>query len=300
MTQLLVRLTWRLLRDKLTKLLWWEQWFLAYRISNSLTDEAATPDLIPYRFKSLVPPKDRFWADPFPVRVSDRYHIFFEEWVSGKPRGHISVLQVDQAGAVCEPIPVLERDYHLSHPFLFEWEGTYYLLPETGENMTVELYRAVSFPEKWELAAVLLSGVMAADATIARIDDFWWMFVAIGQDRIPTNDELYLFWAEHPLGPWHPHRRNPIKSDVRSARPAGRVFLHNGNYFRPSQDCSTSYGHAIVLNRIDRIDPYRYEETEVARISPNWRPGLVGTHTINAAADLTVIDACLRRPRLFA
>jgi hypothetical protein len=299
MTRLLLRLTGRLLRDKLTKLLWWDQWFIAYRIGSPSADDADTPDLMPYRFKSLLPAKDRFWADPFPVKSRDRYHVFFEEWIAGRPRGHISVLEIDRTGPVGEPIPVLQRDYHLSHPFLFEWEGTHYLLPETGENMTVELYRAVSFPEKWELVGVLLSGVMAADATIARIGEFWWMFVAIGQERIPTNDELYLYWAESPLGPWHSHRRNPIKSDVRSARPAGRVFLHEGNHYRPSQDCSTSYGHAIVLNKIERIDPDRYLETEIARISPTWQRRLVGVHTINAVAGLTVIDACLRRPRLF-
>jgi hypothetical protein len=158
----------------------------------------------------------------------------------------------------------------------------------------------VPFPDKWELAAVLLSDVRVADATIARLEDFWWMFVTIGEKRVSKNDELHLFFAQSPLGPWRPHRRNPVKSDVRSARPAGRVFSWGGHYYRPSQDCSTTYGHAIVLNRIETIDPNRYREVEVTRIAPTWRPGLSGTHTINAAAGLTVIDACMRRPRLIS
>lgn len=300
MARILLRLTRRLVRDKFTRLLWWEQWFIAYRIGKPAANGANTPDLLPYRFKVLMPPKDRFWADPFPVKAGDRHYIFFEEWIYGRPKGHISVVEVDEKGPVGEPGPVLELDYHLSHPFLFEWQGAHYLLPETAENRTVELYRAVSFPDKWELAGILLSGVMGSDATIFQLGDSWWMFVAIGERRIPANDELHLFLAESPLGPWRPHRRNPVKSDVRSARPAGQIFLHEGHYYRPSQDCSTSYGHAIVLNRIETIDPDHYREVAVARLSPTWLPRLVGTHTINAAAGLTVIDACLRRPRLFA
>jgi hypothetical protein len=295
-----LRLAGRLVRDKLTKLLWREQWFIGYRVRKPPADGFDTPDLSPYRFKSLLPPRDRFWADPFPVRANDRYYIFFEEWIYGQPRGHISVLEVDEQGRVGEPVPVLQRDYHLSYPFLFEWEGIQYLVPETGENRTVELYRAVSFPDKWDLAGVLLSGVMASDATIVQIEDLWWMFVAIGQQCVATNDELYLFWAVSPLGPWQPHSRNPIKSDVRSARPAGRVFVHEGKFYRPSQDCSTSYGHAIVLNHIEVINPDHYREIEVGRIYPTWLPRLMGTHTINAGAGLTVIDACRKRPRLFA
>jgi hypothetical protein len=300
MSRSLLGLAGRLVRDKLTHLVWWEQWFIAYRIAKSPDDGTDRPELVPYRFKPLIPPKDRFWADPFPVKVGDRYHIFIEEWIYGKSRGHIAVLEVDSNGPVGTPVPILEKDYHLSHPYVFEWEGAHYLLPETAENRTVELYRAVSFPDKWEPVAVLLSDVAAVDATIARLGDLWWLFVNIGADRISRHDELYLFYAERPLGEWHPHRRNPVKSDVRSARPAGRIFFWDRHYYRPSQDCSKTYGHAIVLNRIEAIDPLRYRESEVARISPTWLPGLTGTHTINSASGLTVIDALLQRRRLFS
>jgi hypothetical protein len=300
MARLLLGLAGRFLRDKFTGLLWLQQWFMAYRIRNVEAERADQPDLIPYRFKILLPPKDRFWADPFPVRAGDRYFIFFEERIYKRSKAHISVVEVDENGAVGTPFIALERDYHLSYPFLFDWEGVHYMLPETAENRTVELYRAVSFPDKWESAGVLLSDVRAADATIFPLGDSWWMFVNIGAPCIPTNDELHLFLAENPLGPWRPHPWNPVKSDVRSARPAGRVFLWNGHYYRPSQDCSTAYGHAIVLNRIERIDTREYREVAVARILPSWRPRLVGTHTINAVAGLTVIDGCVRRPRLFS
>lgn len=45
-----------------------------------------------------------------------------------------------------------------------------------------------------------------------------------------------------------------------------------------------------MVYRIDQLDLAGFRETAVARIDPNWRPGLTGTHTLNAAAGLTVVD----------
>ncbi|MFN2399345.1 MAG: hypothetical protein ABR543_11985 [Gemmatimonadaceae bacterium] len=287
----------RFVGDKLRAVLAPEQWALAFRITKELGDGDNVPDVVPHRFKVLRPPKDRFWADPFPVRIKDRYLLFFEEMVYREGKAHIAVAEVDSKGMIGTPRRVLERPYHLSYPFLFEWEGERYMIPESGANRTVELYRALEFPDRWEPAGILLSNVRAVDATLAEMRGRWWMFVNIGVEGASSCDELHLFHSATPLGPWTPHRRNPVKSDVRSARPAGRIFSRNGDYYRPSQDCSISYGHAIVINRITRIDDDSYGEVEVGRLTPDWRPDVVGTHTINAADGLTVIDARLRRSR---
>ena len=96
------------------------------------------------------------------------------------------------------PTTVLERDYHLSYPFVFEWNENYYMVPESAANKTVELYRSTSFPFEWELEKVLMTDIRAKDATLAEVDGMWWMFVSIAEHSIP--DELYLFFAESPLG----------------------------------------------------------------------------------------------------
>ena len=126
------------------------------------------------------------------------------------------------------------------------------------------------------------------------------MFVNITVDgAVFDHEDLHLFHAESPLGPWRPHRRNPVKSDVRSARPAGRLFRRGGAWYRPSQDCAKRYGYDIIINKIDAWDIDKYAEVEVDRISPDWRQGVVTTHTINACTGLTVIDGQIRRSRLF-
>jgi hypothetical protein len=123
------------------------------------------------------------------------------------------------------------------------------------------------------------------------------MFANIAQDGMLNHDELHLFHAPSPHGPWQPHPRNPIKSDVRSARPAGRLFSWNGDLYRPSQDCSGQYGAATVINKVLRITTSEYQETSVSRIEARWAPNLLATHTINAAPGISVADVLVRRWR---
>ena len=114
---------------------------------------------------------------------------------------------------------VLERDYHLSYPYLIEEGGELYMVPESARHQSVEVYRCVDFPLRWKLERTLLDGLRLVDATLHRGPDRWWMFAnaAASGSRV-FDDELHLFHAEHLLGDWRPHRRNPVKSDARCAR----------------------------------------------------------------------------------
>lgn len=268
-----------------------DQWALAYRFRTGPHDTNNTL----YRFKNLTPPKDRFWADPCAIRAGDRYYVFIEEYLNATGKGHISVIELDKKGIVSGPTTVLNRDYHLSYPFVFEWNNNYYLVPESAANKTIELYRCTSFPFEWELEKVLMTDVRAKDATLAEIDGKWWMFVSISEHSIP--DELYLFSAESPLGPWTAHVGNPVKSDVRGSRPAGGLFNWNGELYRPAQNSSGRYGYAISINRITQLDEERFSEEKVSEILPNWDKKLLGTHTISIAEDLTVVDCLMKRSR---
>ena len=169
------------------------------------------------------------------------------------------------------------------------------MIPETSGQRTLELYHCVSFPHRWELEKVLMTDVNAVDATLAEMEGRWWLFVnmAMVEGNLKNWDELYLFYADSPFGPWKPHARNPVKSDG----PAGRVFFQDGHFYRPAQDCSRRYGYAISINRILCINPTEYEEKEVSKILPHWRRNLVANHTLNYMEGLTVIDGLLRRPR---
>ncbi len=296
MFSLLQGLASRALVRMIEKISYSESWSLAYRFRLDSTDLNNTF----YKYKYLLPPNGRFWADPFPVRKGDSYFVFFEEFLYHKKKAHIAVIELQKGRPPTEPVRVLERPHHLSYPFVFEWEGRHYMIPETGCNNTVELYRCKSFPNEWEFETVLLEANNPTDTTLIEIEGRWWMFVTIAEPGVSVNwDELHLFYSESPLGPWTPHRRNPVKSDVRNSRPAGRLFHNNGSLYRPAQDCSRRYGYAIAINEVKRLTPDEYSEQEVSRITPEWNEKVIGTHTINRADDLTVIDCLIKSGKLY-
>lgn len=277
-----------------------EQWSIAYRFAGAEAWDGSLEG-----FHRLDPPKGWYWADPFPIQVNGRNYIFFEELPLGASKAHISVVEVDREGRASAPRKVLERDYHLSYPFLVEEDGVLYMIPETADNATVEVYRCVEFPAQWTLERVLMRQVRCADATLHREAGRWWMFANSARPGEDINDELCLFSAERLLGDWEPHRRNPVKSDVRSARPAGRLFRRGGRLYRPGQIGTPLYGSGIALHRVTRLDRDGYEEQEESRIvpppaaAPRWAGigSVLGVHTLNHAGDLTVTDAFTRRAR---
>ena len=266
-----------------------DQWFVAFKFDSELS----LPQLLS-GFHPLMPPKDRFWADPFPIERDGRYFVFIEELPFATNKGFISVMEVWPDGRWAKPVKVLERDYHLSYPFLFEWQGALFMLPETGQNRTVEVYRCHRFPDDWRLEKVLLENIRSADATLTNVGDRWWMFVNIGEVGTELYDELHLYYADQPFGNWQPHRCNPVKSDALSARPAGNLLHWQGELYRPAQVCAPLYGTAISLNKIERLDTEHFIEREVSRLDS---AGLLGCHTYNRAGSLIVIDAFQRTPR---
>jgi len=252
-------------------------------------------------FRSIVPEKDRYWADPFIVGRGDQNYIFIEEKMYATGRGRIACLTLDERGALRSHRAVLERPYHLSYPFIFEFRGETYMLPETAQNRALELYRCVHFPDQWEFCRTLMRDVYAVDATLLEHANKWWLFANIKEDGGSSLDSLHLFFSDGPLSDhWTPHPRNPIVRDVRSARPAGRLFLWNGKLIRPAQDNSRRYGYAIRFNRVLRLSETEYEETQELSFEPPRRTKILATHTFNQAGDWTAIDAVVRRWKFFS
>jgi hypothetical protein len=267
------------------------QWQVAYYFVNPGDDATCRVDKLRY----LVPPIDRFWADPFPVEHAGRTFVFVEELLYRTQRGRIAAIEVFEEREPGEPTPLLERPYHLSYPFTFEWEGSFYMIPETAANRTVELYRCERFPDRWRLEKELLSEVNAFDATLCQHRGKWWMFVNVAAPGVDACDELHLYSSTSPFGPWREHRANPVVSDVRCARPAGPLFRRGGQLFRPSQDDSVVYGRRVLINRVDVLNDQEYRETAVEGLEPRWRPDVERVHTLARAERLVTVDCMVKR-----
>ena len=261
------------------------QWFLAIR---QRTSEHNFDD--PTGYKLMLPPNDRFYADPFLFEKDGKTYLFLEDLRYSEGRALISCCELNPDGTHGPIVEVLRRPYHLSYPFLFEENGEIYMIPETKANRTVELYRATNFPNEWTLESVLLDNIYAADATIHQSDGKYWMFAGISNGRYSNCDELAIYFADALKGPWTPHPANPVVSDVRRARPAGALFRDQGRLIRPSQDCARAYGYAIVFSEVITLSETEYDERPIARLDPGWVKRNLGTHTYTRTGQFEVID----------
>jgi hypothetical protein len=245
-------------------------------------------------FKKLIPPNDRYWADPFVIINNNRYFIFIEEFIYKLNIAHISVLELDSDGIMLSSEKIIDRQYHMSYPFIFEFNNSYYLIPETSKNKTIELFKCIDFPSKWEFVMNLMENIYASDSTVFYYNKKWWLFTSIDETGYlgGNGDELFLFYSDDLFTKnWESHPANPIVSDTKTARGAGRIFVNDNKIYRPSQDCSGLYGRAFNINEITLLNEYKYEEILITKVTPEWDSKLLGTHTFNFDDNIIVIDA---------
>lgn len=274
-----------------------QRWTIGYYLAQD--SDSDVPLLAAYRYRLLEPPHDRFWADPFPVDLGSGKGVLVEEFAEREGRGCIAFLELGQNGLVGAPVRVIDADYHLSYPFVFSYRGSTFLMPESAERRRLEVWRAVRFPYEWTLEAVSLEGLSLRDPTLVEVAGRWWLFAEEEGEFGGVGGALALFHSMSPLGPWVPHRCNPVLTDATCARPAGRPFAIGGDLFRPAQIGVPNYGWGITFQRVVALDEWCYEEVPVGRIEPAWRPDVAGIHTINAAGGLSVIDVRVKQRRRF-
>jgi hypothetical protein len=244
----------------------------------------------PCGFHWVKSPRGHYYADPFLFEKDRNTWLFFEDYSYLDKIGTIGCAEVLPDGVISAPRTVLAPGHHLSYPFVFEHQGEIYMLPESGADKIVELYRADPFPDRWSLEKVLFKGTIAVDTTLWKEDGVYWFFVTV-VDPPEAGPQLFLFYADSLTGEWNYHPSNPICTDVRFARGAGRIFRDNGRLIRPSQDHSHGYGCACHFRHILELTKNSYCETSLGSIEPNWERGLTGTHTYNRSGIFEVVDA---------
>jgi|WetSurMetagenome_2_1015567.scaffolds.fasta_scaffold46126_2 hypothetical protein len=289
---IIMKLAFTNLLEVLRRSFYREQWELLFTFGQEVGKDLST-------FKRISPPQDCFWADPHIIYREPNFYVFIEEYPYRTKRGHISVIEMDRNGNYKPPIPVLREDSHLSFPFVFDWMGQYYMIPESSERKTIDLYECIVFPDRWQYKMTLMKDVKAVDSTVFYIHGKWWLFTAMAeQEAAAPQVELFLFYStELFTDQWDPHPMNPIVSDVKKARGAGSILLKAERLLRPSQYCSSTYGYGFDLNEIDILSETEYSERTVKSVRPDPAKRIIATHTYANQANLTVVDALRRRPK---
>lgn len=238
------------------------------------------------QFTWLDSPRGKFWADPFLIERDGASWVFFENYDYAEKRAVIDCGRIE-SGRLVDVRTALNRPEHLSFPYVFEHDGTVWMVPESEQAGAVNLFRAARFPDQWVLERTLLD-IRAVDSVPFLHRNRWHMFVSpvVVDAQVPFT---MLFTAPQLLGPWMLHPAGCISSDVRFARSAGAVIHDGERLIRVNQECAEGYGHSICFSEIE-LGEETYEAKPYGHLLPEALGDIGGVHTYNRVGDWEVID----------
>jgi len=238
-------------------------------------------------------------ADPFLINEDGQCWILAEVKTSPSAKGAIAAWRLSDGGVKYHGIVIAERGVHLSYPFVFRWRGAIYCVPERAEAGSPIIYQAKQLPDQWDPASSQMPAGPLVDPTVFEHNGHWWL--AATDALAGPQTHLSLWYGTSPLGPWEPHRGNPVKRDISCSRPAGTPFYHGGNLYRPAQDNSRGYGGRVVFNRVIELTPESFHEEPEGSLEPDVAGAYPrGLHTVCVSGKIVLVDGLRVRPHLLA
>ena len=205
-------------------------------------------------------------ADPFLFVHNEELYLFYEEQTDLTGKGIIKMTKTKDLKKWTKPTTVLEENFHLSYPNVFECEGQIYMMPETGNEGTIKLYKPNADLTSWNHYKTLLNGQHFVDSSILKYENRFYLFTT---DYTNETNVLKLYWSDSIDGEWTEHPRSPIASGKDTGRCGGSIFNYNGKLYRPSQLTQKRYGEGLALNQITALSKEAYTEEWVKTIIPN-------------------------------
>jgi hypothetical protein len=239
-----------------------------------------------------------FVADPFMIHRHDTWYMFFEVYNYDDAKGEIGLATSKDAVTWQYDKIVLREPFHLSYPYVFEWDGRYYMVPETHQDKSVRLYESSHFPTEWTCTQVLIPDERVSDSSLLHYDGRWWLFCEASPDQ--KQDTLRLYFSSRLHGPWQEHPASPIvRNNPHVARPAGRVIVRKNRPIRFTQDCFPAYGTRVRAFEITELTPRAYREVPGVK-RPLLGPGFswwnfggmhhVDPHKLNSSQWIALVD----------
>ena len=256
------------------------KWQIAYRELHAEEKEQ-------FEFAEAELPNGQWVADPFLIEVEGKHYLFCEQYETKLNRAGIGYFVFEDGVPVNKGI-VIRRPYHMSYPCVFSYGDEIYMIPETSGNHTIEMYRAVRFPQKWELDTVLLENVQYVDSTVYDSGNGFYLLSYQKRGNGWATDVFRLDMQSKKLS-----KVTEKLYEANVARPAGSLMHTEGGLKRPAQDCSEKYGEALLIYAVDKLDDCGLEEhcEEKLTVAQFGLPRKVHRiHTLNRNSRYEVVD----------
>lgn len=145
----------------------------------------------------MLPGREGWWfADPLLCHRGGKRWLFAEAMDLSTGKGRLEVCELHDDGSIDGWRVALEEDFHLSFPMVFDWNGEVWMIPETGHDHSLRLYRCRVFPTKWELVQRFATDEELCDAIL--VDRRAESLTILCSETKPDN-QLYVRYRRYTL-----------------------------------------------------------------------------------------------------
>lgn len=225
-----------------------------------------------------------YYADPFILSGKDENLIIAEHYSYKTRKGNIVVIKP----GINQSKTVIEKDTHLSYPFVYNENGKTFVIPEESGAGKVNLYQWNEDTYELDFKTTLLD-LPVIDPSILKHNGKYYLMGGI-KDECP-NEKLYIYFANQLEGPYVAHPKNPVKCDPRGSRMGGGFIPTEDGIIRPGQYSVKHYGEKLWFFKINTLNETDYEETFQYEMTPDQKaPFKCGLHNYHKIDTFEVYD----------
>lgn len=236
------------------------------------------------------PYKDRWFADPFFLRVDDTHIVLLaEEFCYASKKGRIAKLVIKREGYLLEEMKIiLELPSHLSFPFIFRKDDDILMIPESSKSGQTTVYAYDEQTDEVKEVSVLCHLPLTDAILFKMADDRHYIL----STKEPTQNKNHLQVYSVDPDKWKMDEQpiQDISFESNIARNAGDVFTCDGIMYRPAQDCNKGYGNGVVIQRMSYANG-QFLMKDVRTFFSDIPTFDMGYHTFNNMNGLIVVDA---------
>lgn len=238
-----------------------------------------------------IPNHKNYWyADPLLFEDDGRVFLFCEAFNIKEQKGELAVLEWKN-GTWTKSEIIITNQYHMSYPNVFKDGMKYYMIPESAECGSLELYVAEDFPYVWKKECNIIENANLADPTFFEFEGNLYLYAwdETGGKFKGCIYKLDLFNKRCSLVTEYHYQDNV-------ARPAGYFIKNNDEMLRPAQNSKNMYGEGILWYKVklgkDGFSEEIVDVLDVKKVKIGKYNGEKRIHTFSSCNKLEVIDFC--------
>ena len=247
-----------------------------------------------------VPYHDDFWyADPIMITRDGTTYLFAECFDMRTQKGILGCATFGSDGILSAFRPVIEEPYHLSFPMVFEWAEKLWMIPESSDNRSLNLYCCEGDLFCWHKVKEFPTEEPLVDTVVLSCNED---SVELLSSAIHPEDPLQFRWKRLTLRTVEgvclleeQESSDDSKAFSRKDRMAGKLANVNGKILFPTQESTeTDYGINLYLNDFSQNDLRQLSGRKITpediHIEGIDDKQLIGIHSYAVSEQYEVVD----------